>query len=165
MHQRPGQQRTAGGGQSQGVSDAQGDFEAFRAQMPGGDGSQNSSRMQYGQAGQRGGMGGMREGGFGMGQYSRGSSMGAVRTERAVVFVIGEDEVIEPRMIMIGLTDWDRTQVVSGLEEGERVALIGLAQLQAQREEYLERMRSRGGNPFGGRMGGMGGYRGGMSPH
>ena len=159
-----GAQRTAGGGQSQGGSDAQGGFEAFRARMPGGDGSQNFSRMQYGQAGQRGGMGGMREGGFGMGQYTRGSATGAVRTELAVVFVVGEDETIEPRMVTIGLTDWDRTQVVSGLEEGERVALIGLAQLQAQREEYLERMRSRGGNPFGGRMGGMGGFRGG-SPH
>ena len=88
---------------------------------------------------------------------------GVARTEQAVVFVIGDDEIIEPRMVMIGLTDWDRTEVVSGLEEGDRVALIGLAQLQAQREEFMERMRSNmGGNPFG--MGGRGGFRGG-SPH
>ncbi len=88
--------------------------------------------------------------------------MGAPRTERAVVFVFGEDGTLESRMVMIGLTDWDNTEVVSGLDEGDRVALIGLAQLQAQREEYLERMRSRGMNPFGG--GRMGGFRGGM-PH
>jgi HlyD family secretion protein len=64
-------------------------------------------------------------------------------------------------MIMIGLTDWDRTQVVSGLDEGEYVAIIGGARLQAERDEMLERMRSNmGGNPFGG--GGMpGGMRGG----
>ena len=77
-----------------------------------------------------------------------------------MVFVIAEGGVIEPRMVMIGLTDWDRTEVVSGLDEGDRVALIGLSQLQAQREEFLERMRSRGSNPFG--MGGMGGRGGGF---
>ena len=89
--------------------------------------------------------------------------MGAARTEQAVAFVIGEGGVIEPRMVTIGMTDWDYTEVVSGLEEGDRVALIGLAQLQAQRDEFLERMRSMAGNPFG--RGGMGGMRGGMRPH
>ncbi len=91
-----------------------------------------------------------------MGQYGRGNTMGGPRTERAVVFVVGEDGATEPRMVIIGLTDWDRTEVLSGLDEGERVALIGLAQLQAQREEYLERIRSRGSNPFGGGMRGGG---------
>jgi len=75
---------------------------------------------------------------------------------------VEEDGTIEPRMLMIGLTDWDNTVVVSGLDEGDRVALIGLAQLQAQREEFMERMRSRGSNPFG--RGGMPRMRGGM-PH
>ena len=88
----------------------------------------------------------------------------AARTaKRAVVFVVAEGGTLEPRMVMIGLTDWDNTEVVSGLDEGDRVALIGLAQLQAQREEFLERMRSRGGNPFGGGM--RGGMRGGMGAH
>ena len=89
----------------------------------------------------------MREGGFQYGQGGR--AMGAARAQQAVVFVVGEGETIEPRMVMIGLTDWDRTEVVSGLDEGDRVALIGLAQLQAQREEFMERMRSMGSNPFG----------------
>ena len=62
-------------------------------------------------------------------------------------------------MVMIGLTDWDRTEVVSGLDEGDQVALIGSAQLQMQREEFLERMRARGSNPFGGGIrGGVGGH-------
>ena len=87
--------------------------------------------------------------------------MGPPRTgRRAVVFVVGEGEVLEPRMVMIGLSDWDNTEVLSGLDEGERVALIGLAQLQAQQEEFIARMRSRGSNPFG-----MGGMRGGMGGH
>ena len=161
---RPAEERSnAPGDQSRSAANAQGDFESLRARMPGGDGSQNPSRMQSGRSGQRGGMDAMREGGFAMGQYGRGNVMGAARTEQAVVFVIGEGEIIEPRMVTIGMTDWDHTEVVSGLDEGDRVALIGLAQLQAQREEFLERMRSMSSNPFGGR--GMGSRRGGMPPH
>jgi HlyD family secretion protein len=102
-----------------------------------------------------------------MGQFGQGGHVaGAVRTESAVVFVVGEDGAIEPRMVMIGLTDWDRTQVVSGLDDGDYVALIGVARLQAEREEFMERMRSNmgGGNPFGmGSMPGMRGMRG--MPH
>ena len=106
----------------------------------------------------------VREGGFQRGQDGQGGrAMGAARVQPAVVFVVGEGETIEPRMVMIGLTDWDRTEVVSGLDEGDRVALIGLAQLQAQREEFMERMRSMGSNPFGG--GRVRIYRGGVSPH
>ena len=75
---------------------------------------------------------------------------------RAVAFVVGEDGTIEPRMVMTGWNDWDYTQVVSGLNEGDLVALIGLAQLQARQQEFLDRIRSRSG-PLG--------TRGGMRPH
>ena len=121
----------------------------------GGDVSRNSCGMPFGRPGRRGEM---RGGGFGSGQHGQGehASGPARATKRAVVFVVGEGGSIEPRMVMIGLTDWDRTEVVSGLEEGDRVALIGLAQLQIQREEFLERMRGRGAIPWGGgRRGGM----------
>jgi HlyD family secretion protein len=51
---------------------------------------------------------------------------------------------------MIALNDWDHTQVVSGLEGDERLAVIGAAQLQAQQQEFLSRMRQRrGGGPLG----------------
>ena len=107
--------------------------------------------------------GAMREGGFRRGQNGQGGRvMGAARAQQAVVFVVEEGGTLEPRAVMIGLTDWDRTEVVSGLDEGDRVALIGLAQLQAQREEFMERIRSRGSNPFG--RGGMPRMRSGM-PH
>jgi HlyD family secretion protein len=75
---------------------------------------------------------------------------------RAVAFVIGQDGAIEPRMVMTGWNDWDYTQVVSGLNEGDLVALIGLAQLQARQEEFLDRIRSRS-SPLG--------SGGGMGPH
>ena len=151
----------ASGDQRQRGSEVQGEARGGR---PGGDASPDLSRgRQFGQSGQRGGRGGRGGGGFGAGQDPRDSS-GGVRTQRAVVFVVAEDGAVEPRMVMIGLTDWDHTQVVSGLDEGDYVAIIGGARLQAERDEMLERMRGRmGGNPFSGGMpggmGGRGGYR------
>ncbi|HSR41604.1 MAG TPA: efflux RND transporter periplasmic adaptor subunit [Longimicrobiales bacterium] len=73
------------------------------------------------------------------------------RSRRAVVFVTTDTLAgPAPRLVEIGLNDWDRTQVVAGLEEGEQVALIGAAQLQARQDEFMERMRGRmGGSPFG----------------
>ena len=69
----------------------------------------------------------------------------------AITFVVSADGTIEPRPILIGVNDWDNTEVLVGLEEGEEVALIGAAQLQAQQQEFIDRMRERmGGSPFGG---------------
>jgi HlyD family secretion protein len=60
--------------------------------------------------------------------------------------------------VQIGLNDWDNSQIVSGLEGGEKLVIVSAAQLQSQQEEWLNRMRSRmGGSPFGG--GGPGGRR------
>ncbi|MFV2007559.1 MAG: efflux RND transporter periplasmic adaptor subunit, partial [Longimicrobiales bacterium] len=69
----------------------------------------------------------------------------------ALVFLIAEDGTIEPRAITIGLSDWDRSQVLSGLEGGEQIALIGAAQLQQSQQDFLERIRSRSSSPFSGR--------------
>ena len=61
----------------------------------------------------------------------------------------------EPRMVMLGLNDWDRTEVVSGLEEGESVILMSVARLRQQQEELMNRIRERsspipgGGGPRG----------------
>lgn len=83
-----------------------------------------------------------------MGLRAGGNARGATRP--AVVFVLGDDGAPEPRMVQIGLNDWDNTQIVSGLEAGQTVAVIGAAQLQAQQAEMIQRMRSRmGGGPLG----------------
>jgi HlyD family secretion protein len=64
---------------------------------------------------------------------------------------VDAEGVPRPRRVMIALNDWDHTQVVSGLEGDERLAVIGAAQLQAQQQEWLEQVRSRsGGSPLGG---------------
>ena len=78
------------------------------------------------------------------------------QTRPAVVFVMGLDSVPEPRLVQVGVNDWDFTQVVSGLEEGETLAVVGAAQLVAQMEAWVGRMRDRrGGSPFGRGGGGM----------
>jgi HlyD family secretion protein len=87
-----------------------------------------------------------------------------VRTRPGLVFV-AEGSTYKPRVVMLGAGNYDYTEVVSGLREGERVALLASLTLQAQREEQAERIRSRmGGIPgMQGGGGGGGGARGGAA--
>ena len=51
---------------------------------------------------------------------------------------------------MIGLSDFDHTQVVQGLDEGEEIVAVPLSLIQQQ--EFLNRIRSRTALPgVGGR--------------
>jgi uncharacterized membrane protein YgcG len=85
-----------------------------------------------------------------------------------VVFV-KKDDKYTPRLVRVGISDFDYTEILSGVQPGEQVALLGAAVLQAQREELQSRLRSRaggglqqqqtpaGGAPAGGAGGGGGG--------
>jgi HlyD family secretion protein len=85
------------------------------------------------------------------GATRRGAPSGA--GQGAVAFVVAADGSIQARPILIGVNDWDNTEVLRGLEEGEQVALLGAAQLQARRQEWLDRIRGAGGVfPGGGGM-------------
>lgn len=93
----------------------------------------------------------MREGGAWGAEEDGGDGAPAHTSHAAVVFVLGADSVPTPKIVQIGLNDWDNSQVVSGLEGNETLVLVSAAQLQAQQQEFLDRMRSRmGGSPFGG---------------
>jgi len=59
----------------------------------------------------------------------------------AVAFVILADGTLEMRPVLMGVNDWDNTEILAGLEEGEQVALIGAAQLQAEQQQMMNRMR------------------------
>jgi HlyD family secretion protein len=74
------------------------------------------------------------------------------------VFVQTAEGRIEPRAVMLGVNDWDYTEVLRGVEPGERVVLISVARLQQQQQEMLNRMRQRNQGPFPG-AGGPGGRR------
>jgi HlyD family secretion protein len=77
-------------------------------------------------------------------------------TRTGLVFVQRADSSWEARVVRLGVADYDFTEVVSGLNEGDRVALLSAAALQAQRLESQDRMRAMtGGNsPLGGSAGG-----------
>ncbi len=77
-----------------------------------------------------------------------------------VVFVQGAQGP-EPKVVLVGLSDWDYTEVVRGLEPGSEVYLISVARLQQQQEQFSSRMRERAG---GGMFGGGGLRSGGGSP-
>lgn len=104
-----------------------------------------------GGAGQRGqwmGAGGNRGAGGGM-MGAMGGSMGDPAFTPGVVFVVDELGNLTPRPVVMGISDYDYAEILAGLEEGEQIALIGAAQLQAQQQERMERMRGRM-RPFGG---------------
>ena len=132
-------------------------LQELRAKVESGEISQDSMRAVMQDLG--GGRSG--RGRFGAGQRSGGGEVTGAPTRdtrSAVVFVMNADSVPEPRLVQIGLNDWDHTQVVTGVQEGDVLVVVGAAQLMAQQQEFLDRMRSRmGGNPFSGGMGRSGG--------
>jgi HlyD family secretion protein len=103
-----------------------------------------------------------------MGNTERGPTGRSIRS--GLVFV-AKGKSYEPRMVMLGAANFDYTEIVSGLEEGEQVALLAALSLQAQRQQQNDRFRqnmgggvpgmSQGGN-VGGNPGGGGG--GGQRP-
>jgi HlyD family secretion protein len=90
------------------------------------------------------------------GSGGRIAASGDVRP--GVVFVQGASG-IEPRSVLLGVNDWDHTEVLRGLEDGEQVVLISVARLQQQQQDMLNRMRERNSGVFPG--GGTGGPPGG----
>jgi HlyD family secretion protein len=63
------------------------------------------------------------------------------RARPALVFV-SDSGTYKPRVIRIGSANLDYTEVVSGLKEGEKVAMLSVAQAAAQRAQANDRMRS-----------------------
>jgi HlyD family secretion protein len=147
----------AGGGSE----DAMAQLQALRAKVEAGEITRDSLRAVMQALSPQGGgrMGSGRDGFPGPGPGGGGAGSAPPRETRpAAVFVLGPDSIPEPRLVQIGLGDWDNTQVVRGLEEGETLVIVGAAQLQAQQQEFLDRVRGRmgGGSPFGGRGSGGG---------
>jgi HlyD family secretion protein len=77
------------------------------------------------------------------------------RVRQGLVFV-AKGKTYEPRVVMLGASNFDYTEVVSGLEEGESVALLASLALQAARQQQNDRMRQG--------MGGVPGMNAGQNP-
>jgi HlyD family secretion protein len=90
-----------------------------------------------------------------------GRSGGGGATTRAVVFVRAGTG-FQPRVVTLGLSNYDFAEVRDGLRPGEQVALVSAAVLQQSRTERQQQLRSRSGLPgMGGGGAGGGGGRGG----
>ena len=97
---------------------------------------------------------------FGGGQAGAGGGRGGMQ----IVFV-KKDGKYTPRGVRVGISDFDYTEILSGVTQGEQVALLGAALLQAQREQQQQRIRAGTGGglqqstPAAGGGGGGGGGR------
>lgn len=99
----------------------------------------------------RGGAGGAQGGGPGFtpGAFGQAGAEGDGQAMRpGVAFVVAATGEISVRPVIIGLNDWDYAEILAGLEVGDELAQIGAAQLQAQQQDRLNRMRGRMGGPF-----------------
>lgn len=84
---------------------------------------------------------------------SGGTSTPARATTRTgLVFVQKADSTWEARVVRLGTADYDYTEVISGLQAGERVALLSAAALQLQRQSDQDRIKAMtgAGSPLGG---------------
>lgn len=119
------------------------------------------ARMANG-GGAGGGFGGGGAGGAngGGGGFGAGGGTGGGANRAQVVFV-KTAKGIEPRLVRLGLSDFDYSEVISGVQEGDQVVLLGIAQAQAARTQQQQNARQRVGTMPGGIGGGGGGTRGG----
>lgn len=71
-----------------------------------------------------------------------GNSAGATRARTALVFVEDAPGKFSPRLVRLGASDYDYSEVLSGLKEGEKVATLAVQALQAKRDQQNDRFRS-----------------------
>ncbi len=73
-------------------------------------------------------------------------ALGNTRPRPGLVFVAANG-TFTPKVLTLGIGNYDVTQVLAGLQEGDRVALINAAMLQQARSEQQARIQSRVGLP------------------
>jgi HlyD family secretion protein len=107
-----------------------------------------------------GGQGGF-QAGAGTGQRAGG--------RRGMVFVVKNGKYT-PKVVRLGISNYDVSEVLSGLNEGDSVAILNVAAMQARQQADLDQIRNRAGVPglqrqqgAGGAAGGAGGGAGGAA--
>ena len=84
------------------------------------------------------------------------------RSRPGVVFVAANG-TFEPRVVRLGLGNFDFTEVLSGVNEGDQVALLGAAAIQASRDSSNARFRQMTGGGMPGMQRQQGGAQGGAA--
>ena len=157
-----------------------------RKESQGGGGGGAAGAGAPGQGGQGGGGGGQRgqgDGGRGRGGQSGAGAAGGApgagltigggetrggggRRARSGLVFVKKGETFEPRIIQMGAANFDYTEVLSGVKEGEQVAMLAAAALQFARQQANDRTRANnnvlgGQAPASGAAGGAGAGRAG----
>jgi HlyD family secretion protein len=126
----------------------------------GGDGARHGAvgavGMRQGPGGgggwQRGAGDPSRSGGAGMSGAGANGGGGAqhgaagMGTRQAQVVFVKTPRGLGPRIVRLGISDFDYVQVVDGLEEGDEVALLSVAEVQAKRQSDQAMFRQRMGS-------------------
>jgi len=98
----------------------------------------------------RNGQGGAQAGGAPNGGASGGAMQagqtGRGRGRRGMVFVVKNGKYT-PKVVQLGVSNYDVSEVLSGLNEGDSVAILNVAAMQAQQQASLDQVRNRGGVP------------------
>jgi HlyD family secretion protein len=124
-------------------------------------GGQGGAAGTASSTGRRGGGGG---GGGGVGGVG-GAAGGTGRTGGALFVFVKKGSTYSPRVVRVGVSDFDYTEILNGVQQGEQVALLGPAVLEAQRQQVQARVRAGTGGGLqqttapaaGGAAGGAGG--------
>jgi HlyD family secretion protein len=101
---------------------------------------------------------------------ANGAARVPVTRPRSALVYVQVGGKFEPRLVSLGASNYDYSEVLSGLKEGDTVATLAVAALQAKRDQQNERMRQNttvpgvqratpaaGGAPGGGAPAGGGG--------
>jgi HlyD family secretion protein len=128
---------------------------------PSASGGQGAASGTASSTGRRGGGGG----GGGRGGATGAAGGGTGRTGGALFVFVKKGTTYSPRVVRVGVSDFDYTEILNGVQQGEQVALLGPAVLQAQRDQLQARVRAGTGGglqtaPAAGAAGGAGGAAG-----
>ena len=105
----------------------------------GGQNAQGTPRQGAGQPGA--GQGGAAQTGA-----FQGAGGGAGRARRGMVFVV-KNGTYTPKVVRLGVSNYDVSEVLSGLSEGDSVAILNVAAMQAKQQADLDQIRNRAGVP------------------
>ena len=118
------------------------------AAEPNGGSAPDSARARMAQRNDRG-----TRSGTGMGGRNTEGADGSVARapSRRKFVVVQNGDGVAPRPIEIGASNFDEAEVLSGLEEGEKVLVFSVSRADAERQRMMNRMRNVGGfSGFGG---------------
>jgi len=79
-------------------------------------------------------------------QGTQAGQTGRGRGRRGMVFVVKSGKYT-PRVVQLGVSNYDVSEVLSGLNEGDSVAILNVAAMQAQQQASLNQVRNRAGVP------------------